>query len=62
MQIVDLVELEDGSAIVTIDMTAEEKHMLLESAVIIGLTHGIQLAKQERIDECLESAQSTSNT
>ena len=62
MQVIDLVEQEDGSAIVTIDMTAEEKFLLLESAIIIGLTHGIQLAKQERIDECLESAQSTSNT
>ena len=55
MQVIDLVEQEDGSAIVTIDMTAEEKHMLLESAVIIGLTHGIKLAEQERIEECRDS-------
>lgn len=62
MQVIDLVEQEDGSAIVTIDMTAEEIFLLLESAIIIGLTNGIQLAKQERIEECLESVQSTSNT
>ena len=62
MQVIDLVEQEDGSAIVTIDMTAEEKFLLIESAIIIGLTNGIQLAKQERIEECLESVQSTSNT
>lgn len=62
MQVIHIEELEDGNALVTVDLTAEEKQQLIESAVIIGLTRGLELAKQERIEECLESVQSTLNT
>lgn len=55
-------ENEDGSATVELDMTADEVASLIQSAVIIGLTEGLKLVEQERIKECQESAQSTSNT
>lgn len=62
MQVIDYVEQEDGSAIVTFDMTEEEKILLIESAIIIGLTEGIKLVEKERIKECQDLAKSTSNT
>ena len=43
-------------------MTEEEKILLIESAIIIGLTEGIKLVEKERIKECQELAKSTSNT
>ena len=62
MQVIDYVEQEDGSAIVTFDMTEEEKILLIESAIIIGLIEGIKLVEKERIKECQDLAKSTSNT
>ena len=62
MQVIDYVEQEDGSAIVTFDMTEEEKVLLIESAIIIGLIEGIKLVEKERIKECQDLAKSTSNT
>ena len=62
MQVIDYVEQEDGSAIVTFDMTEEEKVFLIESAIIIGLIEGIKLVEKERIKECQDLAKSTSNT
>ena len=62
MQVIDYVEQEDGSALVTLDMTEEEKFLLIESAIIIGLIEGIKLVEKERIKECQDLAKSTSNT
>ena len=62
MQVVHIEELEDGSALVQLDMSAEEIHQLIESAFTIALCEGLKRIKQERIEECLESVQSTSNT
>ena len=62
MQILSMKENEDGSATVEFDMTADEVASLIQSAVIIGITEGLKLVEKERIKECQELAQSTSNT
>ena len=62
MQILSMKENEDGSATVEFDMTADEVASLIQSAVIIGITEGLKLVEKERMKECQELAQSTSNT
>lgn len=62
MQILSMKENEDGSATVELDMTADEVASLIQSAVIIGITEGLKLVEKERMKECQELAQSTSNT
>ena len=62
MQILSMKENEDGSATVEFDMTADEVASLIQSAVIIGITEGLKLVEKERMKECQDLAQSTSNT
>ena len=62
MKILSMKENEDGSATVEFDMTADEVASLIQSAVIIGITEGLKLVEKERMKECQDLAQSTSNT
>ena len=62
MEVEKIEEQPDGSAIATLYLSAEEVSSLIQSAVIIGLTEGLKLVEKERIKECQELAQSTSNT
>ena len=51
MEVINIVEQEDGSAIIELEMTAEEKHHLMESAFIIGLTEGLKLVVEKKVNE-----------
>ena len=65
MMIKNLTEMEDGSALIELDLSSEELQALIQAAVTIGLTEGIKLVEQNKLKElkeCQESAQSTSNT
>lgn len=65
MMIKNLTEMEDGSALIELDLSPEELQALIQSAVTIGLTEGIKLVEQNKLKElkeCQELAQSTSNT
>ena len=62
MKILSMKENDDGSATVEFDMTADEVASLIQSAVIIGITEGLKLVEKERMKECQDLAQSTSNT
>ena len=65
MMVKNLTEYEDGSALLSIDLSSEEIQALIQAAVTIGLTEGIKLVEQNKLKElkkCLDLAQSTSNT
>ncbi len=65
MMVKNLTEMEDGSALIELDLSPEEIQALIQSAVTIGLTEGIKLVEQNKLKElkeCQESAQSKSNT
>ena len=65
MMIKNLTEMEDGSALIELDVSPEELQALIQAAVTIGLVEGIKLVEQNKLKElkeCQESAQSTSNT
>lgn len=62
MMVKNWTEYEDGSALLSIDLSPEEIQALIQAAVTIGLTEGLKLVEKERIKQCLELAPSTSNT
>jgi len=65
MQVISMTEMEDGSAVVELDMSPDEMRSLLEYAVCMGLVEGLKLLQKQKLEElkeCQESAQSTSNT
>jgi len=51
MKVVNIIEHEDGSATVVIDMTKDEINQLVSTAVIIGLTEGIKLKETQSLGE-----------
>lgn len=65
MQVISMTEMEDGSAVVELDMSPDEMRSLLEYAVCMGLVEGLKLLQKQKLEElkeCQESVQSTSNT
>lgn len=57
--------MEDGSALIELDLSSEELQALIQAAVTIGLVEGVKLVEQNKLKElkeCQELAQSTSNT
>jgi len=51
MKVTNITEHDDGSATVVIDMTEEERHALIGSAVIIALTEGLKLKEAQSLKE-----------
>ena len=51
MKVTSITEHEDGSATIMVNMSEEEKHALISSAVIIGLTEGLKLKETQSIEE-----------
>lgn len=51
MEIISVEEQEDGSALIQVNLTAEEIHKLLESAIVIGLTEGLIKMKEEKLND-----------
>ena len=51
MMVVNLIEHDDGTATVQLDMSAEEVRQLIESAVRIGLIEGLKMAEDKRMKE-----------
>ena len=47
MMVENLIEHEDGSATIELNMTAEETRLLIESAVRIGLMKGLLMEEAE---------------
>jgi hypothetical protein len=65
MKVISITEMEDGSAVVELDMSPDEMRSLLEYAVCMGLIEGLKLLQKQKLEElkeCPASAQSTSNT
>jgi hypothetical protein len=56
LKIEELVEHEDGSATVIVEMTLDEKALLIESAIRIGLIEGIKLVEEKRLKELDEQS------
>ena len=54
MIVESLIEHEDGSATLQLDMSPEEVHLLIESAVRIGLIRGLKMAEEADIKEFLD--------
>jgi len=51
MKVTNITEHDDGSATIIFDMTSDEVHSLLSSAILIGLTEGIKLKEEKSIKE-----------
>lgn len=65
MMVKNWTEYEDGSALLSIDLSPEEIQALIQAAVTIGLTEGLKLVEQNKLKElkeCQDLAQSTLNT
>ena len=54
MIVESLIEHEDGSATLQIDMSAEEVRLLIESAFRIALMRGIKMAEEADMKEFLD--------
>jgi hypothetical protein len=54
MMVVSLVEHDDGSATVQVDMSAEEIHLLIESAFRIALINGLKLVEEQEMQKMKE--------
>jgi hypothetical protein len=54
MFVESLIEHEDGSATLQLDMSPEEVHLLIESAVRIGLIRGLKMAEEADMKEFLD--------
>ena len=54
MMVEKLIEHEDGSATLQLDMSPEEVHLLIESAVRIGLIRGLKMAEEADMKEFLD--------
>ena len=51
MMVVSLVEHDDGSATVHMDMSPEEVHALIESAFRIALVKGLKMVEEQVMEE-----------
>ena len=51
MMVVSLVEHEDGSATIQLDMSPEEVHALIESAFRIALVKGLKMVEEQVMEE-----------
>lgn len=47
MMVENLIEHEDGSATIQLNMSAEETHLLIETAIRIGLMKGLLMEETE---------------
>ena len=54
MMVESLIEHEDGSATLQLDMSPEEVHLLIESAVRIGLIRGLKMAEEADMKEWMD--------
>ena len=54
MIVENLIEHEDGSATIELNMTAEETRLLIESAVRIGLMKGLLMEEAELSKRIME--------
>ena len=59
MKVTELIEHEDGSATIILDMNNDEVKQLLEAAIIIGITEGIKLKEQQNV-QAVSTANSVS--
>jgi hypothetical protein len=57
MMVVSLVEHDDGSATVHMDMSAEEIHALIESAFRIALVKGLKTVEEQVMEEMKDERQ-----
>ena len=55
MMVENLIEHEDGSATIELNMTAEETRLLIESAVRIGLMKGLLMEEAELSKRMMEN-------
>ena len=51
MEIISVKEHEDGSATYTFDMTEQERNALLQSALLMGITEGVKLLVEKKLNE-----------
>lgn len=51
MMVESLIEHDDGTATMMVNMSAEETRQLIESAVRIGLIEGLKMAEDKRMKE-----------
>lgn len=51
MMVVNLIEHDDGSATVQMDMSAEEVRLLIESAFRIALVKGLKMVEEQEMKE-----------
>ena len=61
MEVKNITEQEDGSGLVEVEMSAEEIKALLQLAFTIGLTDGLQLVAEKKLND-LESKIDLGNT
>ena len=54
MMVESLIEHEDGSATLQLDMSPEEVRLLIESAVRIGLIRGLKMAEEADMKEWMD--------
>ena len=54
MMVENLIEHEDGSATLQLDMSPEEVRLLIESAVRIGLIRGLKMAEEADMKEWMD--------
>lgn len=54
MMVKNWTEYEDGSALLSIDLSPEEIQALIQAAVTIGLTEGLKLVEQNKLKELKE--------
>ena len=55
MMVENLIEHEDGSATIELNMTAEETRLLIETAVRIGLMKGLLMEEAELSKRMMEN-------
>ena len=51
MKVESIIEHEDGSATIQMDMSAEEVGLLIESAFRIALIKGLKMAEEQELTE-----------
>ena len=61
MEVKNITEQEDGSGLVEVEMNAEEIKALLQLAFTIGLTDGLQLVAEKKLND-LKSKTDLGNT
>ena len=50
MEVKEMKEQADGSAILVLDLSPEEINSLIQSAIVIGLCEGLKLVEKERVE------------